>query len=148
MRVLLQRVTQASVSVEGEIKGAIEKGLLLLVAILPEDTLETCMKMAAKLLKLRVFPDEKGVMNLSLLDKHYACLVIPQFTLYADCKKGNRPFYGRAAKPAHAQTLCTAFASELKKNVLCENGVFGADMKISLINDGPVTILLDSAEVS
>ena len=141
MRVLLQRVSEASVQVDGEVKGAIEKGLLLFAAILPEDTVDTCLKMAAKILKLRVFPDGEGVMNLSLIDKNYACLVIPQFTLYADCKKGNRPFYGRAAKPDHAKALSSAFASELKKNCVCENGVFGADMKISLVNDGPVTIL-------
>ena len=147
MRVLLQRVSEASVQVDGEVKGAIEKGLLLFAAILPEDTVDTCIKMAAKILKLRVFPDGEGVMNLSLIDKNYACLVIPQFTLYADCKKGNRPFYGRAAKPDHAKSLCSAFASELKKSCVCENGVFGADMKISLLNDGPVTILLDSTEV-
>ncbi len=148
MRVLLQRVSAASVRVDGEVKGEIENGLLLFAAILPEDTPGTCIKMAAKILKLRVFPDREGVMNLSLMDKNYACLVIPQFTLYADCKKGNRPFYGRAAKPEQAQTLCSTFVSELKKSCVCENGVFGADMKVSLVNDGPVTILLDSAEIN
>ena len=147
MRVLLQRVTEASVRVEGVLKGSIEKGLLLFVAILPEDTPDTTAKMASKILRLRVFPDDKGVMNLSLLDKNYSCLVIPQFTLYADCKKGNRPFYGRAAKPEQAKSLCEAFASELKKSCSCENGIFGADMKISLLNDGPVTLLLDSSEI-
>ena len=147
MRVLLQRVSEASVQVDGEVKGAIEKGLLLFAAILPEDTVDTCLKMAAKILKLRVFPDGEGVMNLSLIDKNYACLVIPQFTLYADCKKGNRPFYGRAAKPEHAQKLCEHFVSELKKNCPCETGVFGADMKVTLVNDGPVTLLLDSSEL-
>lgn len=147
MRVLLQRVTQASVKVDGEIKGSIEKGLLLFAAILPEDTLETTKKMAAKILKLRVFPDDKDVMNLSVIDKKYALLVIPQFTLYADCKGGNRPFYGRAAKPEHAKTLCESFVCELKKHCHCENGVFGADMKVALLNDGPVTLLLDSAEL-
>ena len=144
MRVVLQRVLQASCTIDEEVTGAIEGGYCLLVGIGPEDTEETLEKMAAKILKLRVFSDAQGKMNLNVMQAEGAILSISQFTLYADCRKGNRPSFTGAAAPERAEELYHKFNAILARDVRVETGRFGADMKIELINDGPVTILLDS----
>ena len=146
MRIVLQRVSEASVSIEGAINGAIQSGLLVLLGIEEADTLEDIDWLCNKILKMRIFNDENGVMNLSLLDIEGAVLVISQFTLHASTKKGNRPGYIKAAKPEIAIPMYEEFNKRLE-NLLgkpIKTGIFGADMKVSLINDGPVTILIDS----
>ena len=148
MRVVCQRVLRASVSVDGNVVGAVDRGLMLLVGIAPDDTQKTVEGMATKVAGLRIFADADGRMNLSLTDSRGGALVISQFTLFADCKKGRRPFFGNAAAPDHAAQLCDAFASSLRDHVThVETGVFGADMAVELVNDGPVTIILDSDEL-
>jgi len=146
MRVVLQRVSQASVSVEYQIVGEIKKGILILVGIEGEDNEEDVEWLSHKISNLRIFADDKGVMNLSVKDINGELLVISQFTLHAKTKKGNRPSYIAAAEPSIAIPLYEAFKTQLsllmQKPVAC--GKFGADMKIELINDGPVTILIDS----
>jgi D-tyrosyl-tRNA(Tyr) deacylase len=146
MRILIQRVTSASVVVDGAITGAIEDGLLLLVGITHGDTDAVEERMADKVVKLRIFGDEQGLMNRSVLDVGGAILAISQFTLYADAKKGNRPSYTDAARPEQASPAFDRFvrilAMRLGKPV--PTGVFGAEMRVSLVNDGPVTIWLDS----
>ena len=146
MRILIQRVTSANVVVDGTTTGAIENGLLLLVGITHSDTDAVEERMADKVVKLRIFGDEQGLMNRSVLDVGGGILAISQFTLYADAKKGNRPSYTDAARPEQAAPAFDRFvkklASRLGKSV--PTGVFGADMKVSLVNDGPVTIWLDS----
>ena len=146
MRILIQRVTSANVVVDGTITGAIENGLLLLVGITHSDTDAVEERMADKVVKLRIFGDERGLMNRSVLDVGGGILAISQFTLYADAKKGNRPSYTDAARPEQAAPAFDRFvkklAARLGKSV--PTGVFGADMKVSLVNDGPVTIWLDS----
>lgn len=148
MRFVIQRVSNASVTVDGEVLGEISKGFMVLIGIEEEDTREIADKMIAKMLKLRIFEDENQKMNLSLQDVGGELLLISQFTLYADCKKGNRPSFIRAGKPDIAEPLyqyiVDACAKECKKT---EQGRFGADMKVSLLNDGPVTIWLDSREI-
>ena len=148
MKAVIQRVTNASVVVEGKEIGAIYNGFLILLGVCEGDTAEDADILARKTANLRVFEDEAGKMNKSLLDLGYSTLVISQFTLCADCKKGNRPSFIKAAKPEEAIPLY-----ELYMEKLCENGVenvqhgeFGADMKVSLLNDGPVTILYDTNE--
>lgn len=147
MRCVLERVDQASVSVSEQVTGSIGKGLLIYCAISENDTQETVKKMAAKIVNLRIFPDEQGMMNISLLGKGYSCLLVSQFTLFADVSRGNRPFYGNRANPVLAKQLCDELATELKKYAPCETGVFGADMRIVLTANGPVTILIDSGEI-
>lgn len=148
MRVVLQRVKYAQVTVDNRCIGKIDKGFMLLVGITQEDTLETVQKVAKKCVGLRVFEDEEGKMNRSLEDVHGDILSISQFTLYADCKKGRRPSFVMAAKGEQANTLYEAFNEELRNyGVHVETGKFGADMKVELLNDGPVTILLDSDEL-
>ena len=146
MRILIQRVTSANVVVDGTTTGAIENGLLLLVGITHSDTDAVEERMADKVVKLRIFGDERGLMNRSVLDVGGGILAISQFTLYADAKKGNRPSYTDAARPEQAAPAFDRFvkklAARLGKSV--PTGVFGADMKVSLVNDGPVTIWLDS----
>lgn len=146
MRVVIQRVTQASVTVEKEIIGQINKGLLVLLGIETEDSLEDVDWLLNKTLNLRIFNDENGVMNKSLLETGGELLVISQFTLMAATKKGNRPSYIRAAKHEQAIPLYEAFCQKAEarmgKNVA--KGIFGADMKVVLLNDGPVTIQIDS----
>lgn len=144
MRVVLQRVTQASCTIEQEVTGAIEKGYCLLVSIGPDDTEETLEKMSAKILKLRICSDEQGKMNLNVLQAGGSILSISQFTLYADCRKGNRPGFTGVAAPAIAEELYHRFNAILARDIPVKTGRFGADMKIALINDGPVTIVLDS----
>lgn len=148
MRVVLQRVKHASVTIEGEIHGKIEQGLLLLVGIEDADDDETLKKMAKKCIELRIFEDAAGKMNLGLKDVKGNILSISQFTLYADCKKGRRPSFTRAGKPAFATVMYDRFNQYLRSyDIIVEEGIFGADMKVELLNDGPVTILLDSEEL-
>lgn len=146
MKTVIQRVTEASVEIDGRIHGAIEKGYMILVGICDSDTEETVRKMAAKISSLRIFEDENGKMNLNIHQVNGAVLSISQFTLYADCHKGNRPSFTGAGSPGHAQKLYLQFNEELRKlDLHVEEGIFGADMKVRLLNDGPVTITLDSA---
>ncbi|EKN64928.1 D-aminoacyl-tRNA deacylase [Schinkia azotoformans] len=144
MRVVIQRSKQASVQVNGEIVGKIEKGLVLLVGITHSDTIEDVNYIAERIVNLRIFEDEEDKMNLSLLDVGGAILSISQFTLYGDCRKGRRPNFMEAAKPEYANELYEKFNERLKsKGVQVETGIFGAMMDVSLINDGPVTIILE-----
>jgi len=146
MRAVLQRVTEASVTVEGEVIGEIGPGLLILVCAMPEDTPETAEKLALKVSKLRLFKDDAGKMNLSLAQLGGAALVVSQFTLAADTSRGNRPGFSGAAKPEMAKALYEEFARHLSTlGIPVKMGRFGADMSVALTNDGPVTIWLDSA---
>ena len=144
MRLVIQRVNEASVTVDGKCIGAIGKGLLLFVGVGHEDTREICDKYIDKVLKLRIFADEEGKTNLSVKDVGGELLVVSQFTLYSDCKKGNRPSFINAAKPDKAEELYEYVIRKCKESIsVVETGEFGADMKISLENDGPFTIVLD-----
>lgn len=147
MRVLVQRVATAEVTVAGRASGAIGPGLLLLVGITHSDDEATLKRMADKLVKLRIFADEAGLMNRSVLDVGGDVLAVSQFTLYADARKGNRPSYTEAARPEVASPLFDRFVAALAQRLgkPVATGVFGADMKVQLLNDGPVTIWLDSA---
>ncbi|MBQ2745808.1 MAG: D-tyrosyl-tRNA(Tyr) deacylase [Lachnospiraceae bacterium] len=148
MRFVIQRVTHASVTVDGNIAGAIDKGFLVLIGVEEADTKEIADKMITKLVGMRIFEDEKGKTNLALADVGGGLLLVSQFTLYADCKKGNRPSFTRAGNPAMAEEIYEYIIAECKKSV--ENvqvGIFGADMKVELLNDGPFTVILDSAEI-
>ena len=148
MKFVLQRVTEASVSVDGEIKGQIGKGYLLLVGVSNEDSKEIADKMIEKVSRLRIFEDENGKTNLSIDQVEGEILVISQFTLYADCRKGNRPSFVNAGSPDFAEEIYEYILSrceELFKKT--QKGVFGAEMKVSLVNDGPFTLVLDSNEI-
>lgn len=148
MKFVIQRVTSASCTVDGQVTGSIEKGFLVLIGVSDSDTREIADKMTKKLLGLRIFDDADGKTNLSLADVNGSLLLISQFTLYADCKKGNRPSFINAGKPDMANEMYEYIIAECKKNVpIVEKGIFGADMKIQLLNDGPFTIILDSAEI-
>ncbi len=146
MRALLQRVTHASVMVEGELVSKTGKGLLILLGVAPTDSEKEADFLAEKCVNLRIFEDENGKMNRSLLDVHGDALVVSQFTLYADCRHGRRPAFTDAAPPAHADKLYEYFMAQLKQKDIGEvgHGIFGADMKVELLNDGPVTIMLDT----
>ncbi|WP_242922778.1 D-aminoacyl-tRNA deacylase [Pontibacter liquoris] len=146
MRVVIQRVTEASVEIEKKVKGRIGTGLLVLAGICPDDTEEDLAWLASKIAQLRIFSDEAGKMNLSVQDVNGDILVISQFTLFANTKKGNRPSYIGAAPPAIAIPLYERFVTLLKTALgkPVQTGEFGADMKVSLLNDGPVTIIIDS----
>ncbi len=146
MRVLIQRVSEANVKIDNRTKGKIKKGLLVFVGIENEDSREDIDWLTGKIVNLRIFDDENGIMNCSVLDIDGEVLVVSQFTLHASTKKGNRPSYIKAAKPDVAILLYESFCNELNKklNKKTETGTFGADMKITLINDGPVTIWIDS----
>lgn len=145
MKVVVQRSKQANVQVNGEIVGKIDKGLVLLVGITHSDTIDDVNYIAEKIVNLRIFEDEEDKMNLSLLDVGGAILSISQFTLYGDCRKGRRPNFMEAAKPEYAKELYEKFNECLKtKGVQVETGIFGAMMDVSLTNDGPVTIILES----
>lgn len=146
MRILIQRVSEASVSIEGEIKSQIGKGLLVLLGIEHEDGEEDVVWLVDKLLKLRIFDDEKGAMNISALDIQAEILVVSQFTLHASTKKGARPSYIRAARPEQAIPLYEKFLNQVSEKLgrKCGRGEFGAEMKVSLSNEGPVTIWVDS----
>lgn len=148
MRVVLQRVLEASVEIGGEIKGAIKKGILVLVGIEEADNESDVEWLCNKILKMRIFNDENGVMNVSLQEINGELLIISQFTLHASTKKGNRPSYIKAAKPEVAIPLYKNFIRKMEELMgkRVEKGEFGADMKVSLINDGPVTIIIDSKQ--
>lgn len=143
MRVLVQRSLNSTVSVENKIIGSINKGLVLLVGFTSGDTEENIKYLVNKILNLRIFDDENGIMNKSVLDIDGEILSISQFTLYADSKKGNRPSYIHALNGEEAIVLYNKFNEELRKQIKVETGKFGADMKVNIINDGPVTILLE-----
>lgn len=148
MRFLIQRVTQAEVAVDSKVIGKIQKGLLVMVGISQDDTKETADKMVHKLLNLRIFEDQDGKTNLNIDAVNGELLIISQFTLYADCRHGNRPSFTDAGKPDMANALYEYIIEKCKETVdVVEHGEFGADMKVSLINDGPFTIMLDSAQV-
>ena len=148
MRFVIQRVQNASVTVEEEIIGKINQGFLVLVGVCNEDTTQIADKMIKKLIGLRIFQDENGKTNLDLKTVGGELLIVSQFTLYADCKKGNRPSFTKAGEPQMAEQLYEYIIEQCKKEIpVVEHGSFGADMKISLLNDGPFTVILDSAEI-
>lgn len=144
MKLVVMRSKKSSVSVENETIGTIEHGLMILVGISVDDTLEDIQKLAGKVLNLRIFDDEAGVMNKSILDIGGSVLSISQFTLLADTKKGNRPSYIKAMKGEQAIVLYNEFNRILSERVPVETGKFGADMQVSILNDGPITIIMDS----
>ena len=145
MRIVVQRSKNASVTVNEKVIGEIEKGLVLLVGVTHDDTIDDANYLADKIVNLRIFEDENGKMNLSLLDVGGSILSISQFTLYGDCRKGRRPNFMAAAKPEQALNLYQYFNQVLsEKKVVVETGEFGAEMDVALINDGPVTLILDS----
>ena len=146
MKIVLQRVSQASVTVESKIVADIQKGLLVLVGIEDADTQEDIDWLVGKIIKMRIFGDENDVMNCSVQDVDGDIIVVSQFTLHASTKKGNRPSYIKASKPEFAIPMYENFVKSLEKefNKKVQTGIFGADMKVSLLNDGPVTILIDS----
>lgn len=147
MRVLIQRVSDASVAIGGEIKGKIGRGFLLLVGIGENDDHSDIDWLVQKIVNMRIFADEEGKMNRSIQDISGSLLVISQFTLHASTKKGNRPSFIDAARPEHAIPLYEMFVDKLKEvKLTVETGVFGADMQVALVNDGPVTIWLDSKD--
>lgn len=144
MKLVIQRVKWASVKVNDEIIGKIDKGFLVLLGVGPEDTEEKADYLVQKLIKLRIFEDENGKMNLAIKDIRGELLIVSQFTLYADCTGGNRPSFTNAAKPEKANELYEYFMQKcIEQNVKVEHGEFGADMKVELLNDGPVTIILE-----
>ena len=148
MKFVIQRVTHAEVSVEGQITGKIDTGFLVLIGITHTDTKEIADKMIKKLIGMRIFSDSEGKTNLSLENVGGGLLLISQFTLYADCKKGNRPSFVNAAGADMANSLYEYIIAECKKSVPhVQCGIFGVDMKVSLLNDGPFTIVLDSNEL-
>ena len=145
MKFVIQRVKQASVKVEGSVIGEIEKGYLVLIGVSDKDTEAVADKMIKKMIGLRIFEDAEGKTNLSLADEGGSLLLVSQFTLYANCKKGNRPSFIEAGAPDKANQLYEYIIEESKKSVsVVQTGRFGAEMEVSLINDGPFTILLDS----
>ena len=146
MRVIVQRAINATVSIDGSVVGSIAKGYLLLVGITHSDTEDDARYLAKKVAQLRVMSDAEGKMNLALADVGGKVLSISQFTLYGDCRKGNRPAFVEAARPEQAQPLYEYFNNQLKKEygLHVETGVFGADMQVAFTNDGPVTIILES----
>lgn len=145
MRIVVQRVSRAQVSIDEVVTGAIQRGLLVLVGIRREDTEKDLQWLADKVIHLRIFEDEEGKMNKSLADIEGEMLIISQFTLYGDCRKGRRPGFSNAAPPLHAEPLYQQFIREIKnKGIKVATGTFQADMQVELVNDGPVTLLLDS----
>ena len=144
MRLVIQKVKNAKVDIDGKTVSSIGKGLLVLLGVTHEDTKETVDYLVKKLCKLRVFEDENGKMNLSIKDVEGKLLIVSQFTLYADCSRGNRPSFVNAAKPDFANELYEYFCEKCKEEQIeVQKGIFGADMKVSLLNDGPVTIILE-----
>lgn len=144
MRIVLQRVGRAAVEVGGETVGAVERGYLLLLGVEPADGVADIDWLVRKIVGLRLFPDDEGKMNGNVIDIGGSALVISQFTLHASCKKGNRPSFTRAADPEHAEPTYEKFCAALSEQMPVQRGIFGADMQVSLVNDGPVTIWLDS----
>lgn len=148
MKFVIQRVTHASVTVDRDVLGKIEKGFMVLIGIEDSDTQAVADKMISKMLGLRIFEDEEGKMNLALKDVSGGLLLISQFTLYADCKKGNRPSFVKAGKPDMAEPMYEYIIEKCREQIKnTQKGQFGADMKVELLNDGPVTIVLDSHEL-
>lgn len=148
MKFVIQRVTDAKVSVDGKVVGKIGKGFMVLIGIAGTDTVEIADKMIKKLIGMRIFEDENGKTNLALKDVGGELLLISQFTLYSDCKKGNRPSFVNAGAPDMADEMYQYIISQCKKEIdVVEKGIFGADMKVSLVNDGPFIIVLDSDEI-
>ena len=147
MRVLVQRSKNSKVTIDGKINGSIEHGYVLLVGFTDGDNETIIDKMINKILNLRIFEDENGKMNLSILDTGGSILSISQFTLYANAKEGRRPSFVEALNPSDASNLYDKFNEKLKSKIHTETGIFGADMKVEIFNDGPVTIMLDSKEL-
>ena len=148
MRCVIQRVTEASVTIDGEISGKIGKGYLVLIGVADTDTKEIADKMIRKMIGLRIFEDEQGKTNLSLADVDGGLLLVSQFTLYANCKRGNRPSFIEAGKPDMANEMYEYIIEKCRESVdEVQTGEFGADMKVQLLNDGPFTILLDSDQL-
>ena len=147
MRFVIQKVSGASVTVEEKVIGQIANGFLVLIGIAEDDTTAIADKMIKKMLGLRIFQDENGKTNLSLRDVNGSLLLVSQFTLYADCKKGNRPSFTKAGNPTLANDLYEYIIAECQKEFPVQTGAFGADMQVSLVNEGPFTIILDSAEI-
>ena len=148
MKFVIQRVTHANVTVDRAVLGKIEKGFMVLIGVEDSDTQAVADKMISKMLGLRIFEDEAGKMNLALKDVGGGLLLISQFTLYADCKKGNRPSFVKAGKPDMAEPMYEYIIEKCREQIEnTQKGQFGADMKVELLNDGPVTIVLDSHEL-
>ena len=148
MRFIIQRVSEASVTVEDQTIGKIQKGFLVLIGVSDSDTQETADKLIKKMIGLRIFEDENGKTNLSLADVNGSLLLVSQFTLYANCKKGNRPSFVKAGAPDMAERLYEHFMDRCRNYVdVVEKGQFGADMKVELLNDGPFTLMLDSKDL-
>lgn len=148
MKFVIQRVTEASCTVDNQITGEIKNGFCVLIGVAETDTRDIADKMIKKMLKMRIFADDQGKTNLSLKDVDGNLLLISQFTLYANCKKGNRPSFIEAGNPKLANSLYEYIIEECKKEIpMVQTGIFGADMKLSLINDGPFTIVLDSEQL-
>lgn len=148
MKLVIQRVTHASVTVDNNVIGKIGKGYMVLIGVSDTDTKEVADKMLDKMIKLRIFEDENGKTNLSLADVGGELLLISQFTLYANCKKGNRPSFIEAGSPDHANALYEYIIEKCKERVdIVEQGEFGAEMKVELLNDGPFTVILDSEQI-
>ncbi len=148
MIAVIQRVSESSVTINGEVKASIQKGVMILLGIEDADSIEDSEWLSRKIVNMRIFPDEQGVMNKSLLESNGEALVISQFTLHASTKKGNRPSYIKAAKPDVAIPLYEGFKEQLANDLgrPVGSGEFGADMKVALINDGPVTIIIDTKD--
>ncbi len=148
MRFVIQRVTNSKVTINNEIRGEIGKGFMVLIGVGEGDTVEIADKMIRKMINLRIFEDENGKTNLGLKDVGGSLLLISQFTLYADCKRGNRPSFVKAGAPDMAESLYEYIISKCKEEIeVVEQGEFGADMKVELLNDGPFTVLLDSDDL-
>ena len=149
MKCVIQRVTHASVTIDGEVRGKIGKGFLVLVGVGLEDDERVADKLVQKLINMRIFEDENGKTNLALKDVNGELLLISQFTLYADCKKGNRPSFTKAGKPDQAEQLYEYVIKKCREEIpVVEQGEFGADMKVELLNDGPFTVILDSEDMN
>ncbi|MBQ9983447.1 MAG: D-tyrosyl-tRNA(Tyr) deacylase [Lachnospiraceae bacterium] len=148
MRFVIQRVKHASVTIEGRVSGEIDRGFLVLIGVADGDTEDMADKLVKKMLGLRIFEDEQGKTNLSLSDVNGKLLLVSQFTLYADCKKGNRPSFIKAGKPDMANEMYQYIIGKCRETMKdVQTGEFGADMKVELLNDGPFTIILDSDEI-
>lgn len=144
MKTVIQRVTEASVSIDGKVNGKIKKGLMILIGVSAEDTEEQADWIAHKIANMRIFEDEEQHMNRSILDVNGEILAVSQFTLYADCRKGNRPNFMAAGRPEMSEPLYEYLCNALRSHgIHVETGIFGADMQVSLVNDGPVTIVLE-----
>lgn len=147
MKALIQRVAGAKVEVAGQVVGSIDRGMLIFLGVTHQDTAQEASRLAAKLVNLRIFDDGQGKMNKSLLESNGQALIVSQFTLYADCSSGRRPAFIQAAKPELAKELYELFINEVRKyNIFTGTGIFGAEMQVSLQNDGPVTLMLETPQ--